>query len=77
MDRELDLILDNFNEVEFGIESLIITLKTLEELYEGDKNIYLKAYLNLAVRNLQSLHKDLRKATTELDDYILKTTKNE
>lgn len=76
MDKRLDLILDNFNEVEFGIESLIITLKTLEELYDGENNIHLKAYLNITIRNLKSLYKDLRKTTTELDEYIMETSKN-
>ena len=69
--EKLDLIMDGFTDVEFGIESLLITLEALEELYDIERNKELKAFLNVTIRNLDSLRLDLRKNILELDDYMM------
>lgn len=69
--EKLDLIMDGFTDVEFGIESLLITLVVLEELYDIEKNKELKAFLNVIIRNLDSLRLDIRKNILELDDYMM------
>ena len=52
INEDCDLILDEFSRIEFSIESLIETLKSLEEQYEGYEHIKIMAFLNVTVRNL-------------------------
>lgn len=66
-----DLILDEFAKVEFSIESLIETLKSLEEQYEGYEHIKIMAFLNVSIRNLGSIHNDLRATINEFDEYLM------
>lgn len=70
MDK-LDLIINDFAGIEFGMESLLITLKVLEELYDIGRNTELKAFLNVTIRNLDSLREEMRKSITDLDDYMM------
>ena len=74
MDK-LDLIITDFASVEFGLESLLITLEVLEELYDMGKNKDLKAILNVSSRNLDSLRVDLRESITRLDDWMMEQNK--
>ena len=68
---KLDYIISDFASVEFGMESLLITLKVLEELYDIDRNMGLKAFLNVTIRNMESLREDMRKSINDLDDYMM------
>lgn len=68
---KLDYIISDFASVEFGMESLLITLKVLEELYDIDRNMELKAFLNVTIRNMESLREDMRKSINDLDDYMM------
>jgi len=68
---KLDYIISDFASVEFGMESLLITLKVLEELYDIDRNMELKAFLNVTIRNIESLREDMRKSINDLDDYMM------
>ena len=72
---KLDLIINDFAGIEFGLESLMITLKVLEELYDIDRNMELKAFLNVSIRNLDSLREDMRKTISDLDDYMMSMDK--
>ena len=73
--EKLDLIITDFASVEFGLESLLITLEVLEELYDIGRNKELKAFLNISIRNLDSLRKDLRESITKLDDWMMEQNK--
>lgn len=68
---KLDLIINDFAGIEFGLESLMITLKVLEELYDIDRNMELKAFLNVSIRNLDSLREEMRKSINDLDAYMM------
>lgn len=72
---KLDFIINDFAGIEFGMESLLITLKVLEELYDMDRNMELKAFLNVTIRNLDSLREDMRKTISDLDDYMMSMDK--
>ena len=77
-----DKILDEFADIEFGIESLIETLKSLSEQYESYEHIKIMAFLNVTIRNLDSIHKDLKDNINALDEYFMeerrkKRTNNE
>ena len=73
--EKLDVIMDGFTDVEFGIESMLITLRILEELYDIERNKELKAILNVTIRNMDSLRKGMRKNITDLDDYMIEQNK--
>lgn len=73
--EKLDLIITDFASVEFGMESLLITLEVLEELYDIGRNKDLKAFLNVTIRNLDSLRADLRESITKLDDWMMEQKK--
>ena len=73
--EKLDVIMDGFTDVEFGIESMLITLRILEELYDIVRNKELKAILNVTIRNMDSLRKGMRKNITDLDDYMIEQNK--
>lgn len=75
INEEGDLILDEFSRIEFSIESLIETLKSLEEQYEGYEHIKIMAFLNVTIRNLSSIHSDLRTAINEFDEYLMNDRK--
>ena len=70
-----DLILDKFGDVEFSIESLSEVLKSLAEQYEGYEHIKIMAFLNVAIRNLDSIHEDIREAINEFDEYLMNERK--
>ena len=72
---KLDFIISDFAGIEFGMESLLITLKVLEELYDMDRNMELKAFLNVSIRNLDSLREEMRKSINDLDDYMMEQNK--
>lgn len=73
--NEEDLILDEFSRIEFSVESLIETLKSLEEQYEGYEHIKIMAFLNVIIRNLSSIHSDLRMTINEFDEYLMNDRK--
>lgn len=75
INEEGDLILDEFARIEFSIESLIEMLKSLEEQYEGYEHIKIMAFLNVTIRNLSSIHSDLRMAINEFDEYLMNDRK--
>ena len=75
INEEGDLILDEFSRIEFSVESLIETLKSLEEQYEGYEHIKIMAFLNVTIRNLSSIHNDLRTTINAFDEYLMNDRK--
>lgn len=73
--EELDLLLSDFADVEYGIESLLVVLRALEEMYDMEREEALKANLTVIIRQLDSLREDLREDITNLDLWMLKTKK--
>lgn len=71
--EELDLLLSDFAEVEYGIESLLVVLRALEEIYDMEREEALKANLTVIIRQLDSLREDLREDITNLDLWMMKT----
>ena len=73
--EELDLLLSDFVDVEYGIESLLVVLRALEEMYDMEREEALKANLTVIIRQLDSLREDLREDITNLDLWMLKAKK--
>lgn len=73
--EELDLLLSDFAEVEYGMESLLVVLRALEEIYDMEREEAVKANLTVIIRQLDSLREDLREDITNLDLWMLKTKK--
>lgn len=73
--EELDLLLSDFAEVEYGMESLLVVLRALEEIYDMEREKAVKANLTVIIRQLDSLREDLREDITNLDLWMLKTKK--
>lgn len=73
--EKFDLILGEFTEISYGIESLKTTLENIEEFYNANNEIELEATVNVCVRNLNSLHEDMRKTITDLDKCIMEHRK--
>lgn len=73
--EKFDLILGEFTEISYGIESLKTTLENIEELYGANNEIELDATINVCIRNLTSLHKDMGKAISDLDSCIIEKRK--
>lgn len=71
--EELDLLLSDFADVEYGIESLLVVLRALEEIYDMEREEALKANLTVIIRQLDSLKEDLREDITNLDLWMMKT----
>lgn len=71
--EELDLLLSDFADVEYGIESLLVVLRALEEIYDMEREEALKANLTVIIRQLDSLREDLREDITNLDLWMMKT----
>ena len=65
-----DFILEKFAEIEFSIESLSEILKSVSELYEGYEQMKIMAFLNVTIRNLDSIRNDIRDVVNELDEYF-------
>lgn len=73
--EELDLLLSDFADIEYGIESLLVVLRALEEIYDMEREEALKANLTVIMRQLDSLREDLREDITNLDLWMLKAKK--
>lgn len=73
--EKFDLILGEFSEISYGIESLRMTLENIEELYSANNEIELGATINVCIRNLNSLHEDMGKAISDLDSCIIEQRK--
>lgn len=73
--EELDFLLSDFADVEYGIEALLVVLRTLEEMYDMEREEAVKANLTVIIRQLDSLREDLREDITNLDLWMLKSKK--
>ena len=73
--EKLDLILGEFSEICYGIESLKTTLEYIEEYYNTNKEMELETIINVCIRNLNSLHEDMSKAISEFDSCIIEQRK--
>lgn len=73
--EELDLLLSDFVDVEYGIEALLVVLRALEEMYDMEREEVVKANLTVIIRQLDSLREDLREDITSLDLWMLKAKK--
>lgn len=73
--EELDFLLSDFADVEYGIESLLVVLRALEEIYDMEREEAVKANLTVIMRQLDSLREDLREDITNLDLWMLKAKK--
>lgn len=74
--EKFDLILGEFTEINYGIESLKTTLEHIEEFYNANNEIELEATVNVCIRNLGSLHEDMSKTITDLDKCIMEHRKS-
>ena len=73
--EKFDLILGEFSEINYGIESLKTTLENIEEFYNANNEIELEATINVCIRNLNSLHEDMGRAIADLDKGIIEQRK--
>ena len=73
--EKFDLILGEFSEINYGIESLKTTLENIEEFYNANNGIELEATVNVCIRNLNSLHEEMRKTINDLDESIMEHRK--
>lgn len=73
--EKFDLILSEFTDINYGIESLKTTLENIEELYSANNEIELDATINVCIRNLNSLYEDMGKTITDLDYCIMECRK--
>lgn len=73
--EKFDLVLGEFSEISYGIESLRMTLENIEELYNANNEIELEATINVCIRNLNSLYEDMGKAISDLDKCIIEHRK--
>lgn len=73
--EELDFLLSDFADVEYGIDALLVVLRALEEMYDMEREEALKANLTVIMRQLDSLREDLREDITNLDLWMLKAKK--
>ena len=73
--EKFDLILGEFSEIHYGIESLKTTLENIEEFYNTNNKIELETTVNVCIRNLGSLSEDMGKTITDLDKCIMEHRK--
>ena len=73
--EKFEMILGEFTEMNYGIESLRTTLENIEELYNANNEIELEATINVCIRNLNSLHEDMGRTITDLDKCIMEHRK--
>ena len=69
--KQLEVLISDFVEVEYGIHALLVVLKTLEEIYDMEYQKELKANLTVIIRQLDSLSKDLKIDIEKLDEWML------
>ena len=69
--KQLEGLISDFVEVEYGIHALLVVLKTLEEIYDMEYQKELKANLTVIIRQLDSLSKDLKIDIEKLDEWML------
>lgn len=73
--EKFEMILGEFTEMNYGIESLKTTLENIEELYNANNEIELEATINVCIRNLNSLYEDMGRTITDLDKCIMEHRK--
>ena len=73
--ERLELLVSDFSEVEYGINALLEILKALEEFYDMEYQKELKANLNVIIRQLDSLSKDLKLDIEKLDMWMMENPK--
>ena len=73
--EKFDLILGEFSEINYGIESLKKTLENIEDFYNANNEIELEATVNVCIRNLNSLHEEMSKAISDFDKCIIEQRK--
>ena len=54
---------------------VVEVLKSLEEQYKGYVHIKIMAFLNVSIRNLSSIHSDLKVAINGFDEYLMNDRK--
>ncbi|MCI5524780.1 MAG: hypothetical protein MR381_01660 [Dorea sp.] len=70
--EELNRIMSDFVEVEYGLISLSTVLAALEEAYDFDDKKELRENILVIKRQIDSLQEELSEYITKLDIYIIK-----
>ena len=75
--EKLHEIMDGLSQVEYGMESLQVVVKALEEYFELEKMWEMKSVLVVLDRQIGALHKEMCECVDALDMCIIKLSKNE
>lgn len=71
--NELDIIMEQFIDAEYGLVALLAILNALEIHYEYTDNKELHALVFAILRYLESIQSDISRTITKMDLYILET----
>ena len=71
--NELDIIMEQFIDAEYGLVALLAILNALEIHYEYTDNKELHALVFAILRYLKSIQSDISRTITKMDLYILET----
>ena len=71
--NELDIIMEQFIDAEYGLVALLAILNALEIHYEYTDNKDLHALVFAILRYLESIQSDISRTITKMDLYILET----
>ena len=71
--NELDIIMEQFIDAEYGLVALLTILNALEIHYEYTDNKELHALVFAILRYLESIQSDISKTITKMDLYILES----
>ena len=71
--NELDIIMEQFIDAEYGLVALLALLNALEIHYEYTDNKELHALVFAILRYLESIQSDISRTITKMDLYILET----
>lgn len=74
--KRLDEIMNKLSEIDFGMESLYMLLKSFEEFYELKDEYEMKKGVWIFKMVLESMLDDLRDSIAELDKFILDNKNN-
>lgn len=77
MNEELHALLDEFTEIQYGIEALITVLNAVEVYYDLECGKEIRNIVNVVMRYLTSLQKDMDELLDKLDGLSIAKNQNE
>ena len=77
MNEELHALLDEFTEIQYGIEALITVLNAVEVYYDLEYGKEIRNIVNVVMRYLTSLQKDMDELLDKLDGLSIAKNQNE